>query len=155
MLYMAKTSLVTYLQIASCTRSAILNTAMFRWDGVGPLTSISKQVSLKKSAIFPWFSSVMASDHTPINYYRAYSNNCCVHYLLALWLNARTYWQWAGPKLHSILSTHRLKGTCFLITESDKRMRLLTRLYGNNMYQDRYTVALQHMPHYPYQHCVL
>ena len=40
-------------------------------------------------------------------------------------------WQWVGPKLHSLLSTHCLIGACFLTTESDKRMRLLTRLYGN------------------------
>ena len=39
-------------------------------------------------------------------------------------------WQWAGPKLHSLLSAHRLIGAYFHTTESDKRMRLLTRLYG-------------------------
>ena len=41
-------------------------------------------------------------------------------------------WQWAGPKLHSLLSACRLIGAYFLTTESDKCMRLLTRLYCNN-----------------------
>ena len=31
----------------------------------------------------------------------------------------------------SLLSAHRLIGACFHTTESDKRMRLLTRLYGS------------------------
>ena len=31
---------------------------------------------------------------------------------------------------HSLLSAHHLIGAYFLTTESDKRMRLLTRLYG-------------------------
>ena len=39
------------------------------------------------------------------------------------------YKQWAGPKFHSLLSTHPLIGAYFLTTESNKRMRLLTRLY--------------------------
>ena len=39
-------------------------------------------------------------------------------------------WQWVGPKFHSLLSAHRLIGACFLTTDSDKCMRLLTRLYG-------------------------
>ena len=40
--------------------------------------------------------------------------------------------QWAGPKLHSLLSAHHL-GTYFLTTEDGKHMRLLTRLYGMTM----------------------
>ena len=37
-------------------------------------------------------------------------------------------WQWAGPKLHSLLSIHRLIGAYFLTTKSDKHIRLLTPL---------------------------
>ena len=40
-------------------------------------------------------------------------------------------WQWAGPKLHSLLSAHRLIGAYyFLTTERDECMRLLIRHYG-------------------------
>ena len=54
-LYMARTSLPTYFWIPSYTRSAILNTVMFHWDGFGllTLTSTSKWVLPKKSAFFP------------------------------------------------------------------------------------------------------
>ena len=37
---------------------------------------------------------------------------------------------WVGSKIHSLLSAHHLIGAHFLTTESDKCMRLLTRLYG-------------------------
>ena len=57
--------------------------------------------------------------------------NTGIHNLLAMSLSARTCWQWAGPKLHSLLSAHRLISACFLTIESDKHMRLLTRLYGS------------------------
>ena len=68
-----------------------------------------------------------------MGYYRAYSKNRCVFNLLALWLSTRTCWQWAGPKLHSLLSAHCLVGTCFLTIESDKCRRLLTRLYSTTI----------------------
>ena len=38
--------------------------------------------------------------------------------------------RWAWSKLYSLLSAHHLIGAYFLTTEGDKRMRLLTRLYG-------------------------
>ena len=121
----------TYFQIASCMRLAILNTVMLHWDGFGLLTSTSKRrVSPMKSAILPRFSSSDGFWSYFMKYYRAFFKNHYVHNLLALWLNARTCWQWAGPKLDSLLSTHCLIGAYFLITKSDKRMRLLTRLYG-------------------------
>ena len=126
---MARINLPTYFRIASCTRSALLNTEMFHWDGFGLLTSTGSE-SPKKSTVFHCFLPAMASDHTPMNYYRAYSKNRCVYNLLALWLSVRTCWQWAGPKLHSLLSAHHLIGACFLTTESDKRTHLLTRLFG-------------------------
>ena len=74
----------------------------------------------------------MASYHTLMNYFRAYSKNRCVYNLLALSLSARTCWQWARPKRHSLLSAHRLICACFLTTESDKRMRLLTVISANS-----------------------
>ena len=40
--------------------------------------------------------------------------------------------EWAGQKLHSLLSAHHLIGAYFLTSESDKRMHLLTRLYGTS-----------------------
>ena len=144
MLYMARTSLPTYFGIASCTRSAILKTVMFHWDGFGllTLTSISKWVLPKKSAIFPvffqrWLPIILLWTIS----YRAYSRNRCVHSLLDLWLSAWTCWQWAGPKLHTLLRAHRLIGACFLTTESDKHMRLLTRLYCNT---GRFSFLLMH-----------
>ena len=73
----------------------------------------------------------MAFDHTSTNYYRGFFKNGCFHNLLVLWLSVRTCWQWAEPKLHSLLSAHRLIGAYFLTTESSKRMCLLTRLYGS------------------------
>ena len=128
---MARTSLPIYFQITSCTRSAILNTVMFHWDWFGFLTLTSKWVSPKK-LFFHDFLPAMASDHTSMKYYcnRAYSKNHCVHNLLALWSSAQTCWQWARPKLHSLLSAHHLIDECFLTTKNDKRMHLLTRLYG-------------------------
>ena len=44
--------------------------------------------------------------------------------------SAHSCQQWAGPIFHSLLSAHHLIGAYFLTTESDKRMRLLTRFYG-------------------------
>ena len=38
--------------------------------------------------------------------------------------------RWVGSTLPFLLSTHHLIGAYFLTTESDKRMCLLTRLYG-------------------------
>ena len=38
----------------------------------------------KEVGYFSGFFPVMASDHTPMNYYRAYSKNRCDHNLLAL-----------------------------------------------------------------------
>ena len=131
MLCMTRICSPTCFRIASCTRLAILNTVTFHWDKFVLLTSTSKRVLPKKSTIFPRFLPAMASNHASMNYYRAYSKNHCVHNLLALWLSARMCWQWAGPKLHSLLSAHYLIGTYFLTTESDKRMHLLTRLYSS------------------------
>ena len=70
----------------------------------------------------------MVSDHTPMNYYRAYSKNRCVHNLLALWLSA---WTCCGQDQNFIKRTSCNRHTFNLLTtESDKRMHLLTRLYG-------------------------
>ena len=38
--------------------------------------------------------------------------------------------RWAGSTLPFLLSTHHLIGAYFLTTKGDKRIRLLTRLYG-------------------------
>lgn len=38
--------------------------------------------------------------------------------------------RWAESILHSLLSARHLIGAYFLTTEGDKRLRLLTRLYG-------------------------
>ena len=38
--------------------------------------------------------------------------------------------RWVGSTLPFLLSAHHLIGAYFLTTEGDKRMRLLTRLYG-------------------------
>ena len=38
--------------------------------------------------------------------------------------------RWAESKLRSLLSAHHLIGAYFFTSEDDKRMRLLTRLYG-------------------------
>ena len=38
-----------------------------------------------------------------------------------------------GPNFHSLLSAHHLIGAYFLTTESDKCMRLITRLYGTTI----------------------
>ena len=40
---------------------------------------------------------------------------------------------WAESKLRSLLSAHHLIGAYFLAAEGDKRMRLLTRLYGSSL----------------------
>ena len=44
--------------------------------------------------------------------------------------SAHSCQQWAGPNFHSLLRAHHLIGAYFLTTESDKHMRLLTKLYG-------------------------
>ena len=130
MLYMARTNLPTYFRIASCMRSAILNTSMFHWDGFGLLTFALTEASAKEIG---YFSTVFFQRWLPIILPWTITEKCCVHNLVALSLSARTGWQWAGPKFHSLLSAHRLIGVCFLTTESDKHMRLLTRLYGNHL----------------------
>ena len=128
---MARTNLPTYFRIASCMRSAILNTSMFHWDGFGLLTFALTEASAKEIG---YFSTVFFQRWLPIILPWTITEKCCVHNLVALSLSARTGWQWAGPKLHSLLSAHRLIGACFLTTESDKRMRLLTRLYGTLLF---------------------
>ena len=47
---------------------------------------------------------------------------------------AQMYWQWEGSKFHPLLSARHLIGAHFLTTENDKRIRLLTRLYGMHVY---------------------
>ena len=137
MFYMAKIYSPTYFRIASCTRLAILNTAMFHWDGIRLLTLTRSESCQRNRLFFHDFLPAMASDHTSMNYNRAFFENRCVHNLLTLSLSARTCWQWVGPKLHSLLSAHRLIGAYFLTTESDKCIRLLTRLYGILSYMYR------------------
>ena len=73
----------------------------------------------------------MASDHSSMTYELERLKNRWVYNLLAMYLSARTYWQWAGPIFHSLLSAHHLTGAYFLTTESDRHMHLLTRLYGS------------------------
>ena len=110
----------------------MLNTAgeVLRLRRVELLTSTSKRVSPNKTAIFRSFLPAMASSHTSMNYNKAALKNRRVHNFARASSSARTCWRWAGPKLHSLLSAHHLIGAYFLTTESDKRMRLLTRLYG-------------------------
>ena len=127
MFCMAKICSPTYLRIIGCTRLTILNTVVFHWDGFGLLTLTLKHVSPKKLASF---LPAMASNYTSMNYYRAFSKNRCIYNLLAMWLSAQMCWQWAGPKLQSLLSAHCLIGTYFLTTESGKGMCLLIRHYG-------------------------
>ena len=101
-------------------------------DGVGLMTSTFEASCLECWLFFHGFLPVMASDYTSTNYYESFFKSRCVQNRLALWLRARTCWQWAGPKLHSLLyvNAHHLIGAHFLTTNSDKCMRLLTRLYG-------------------------
>ena len=137
------TDLPTCFQIASCTRSAIYSTLWCSTETGLHLDFDFEASSLaKKPAIFPLFSSSDDFDRTPMNYYRAYSKNHCVHNLLALWLSAWMCWQWVGPKLHSLLSAPRLIGACFLTTKSDKRMRLLTRIYSNILQLQHHEIIL-------------
>ena len=62
-----------------------------------------------------WNKDFLRSDFTP-------RNRVCVFDFNLNW--------WAGSKLYSLLSAHHLIGAYFLTTKSDKRMRLLTGLYG-------------------------
>ena len=73
----------------------------------------------------------MASNHTFVNYN---SSGLHTHRLQTCWLvssSASLCQEWVGPKFHSLLSAHHLIGAYFRTTESNKHMRLLTRLYGN------------------------
>ena len=80
------------------------------------------------------FLPVMASDYSFTTYKLELLKNCWVHRFAFLVLEdivyARMYWQWVGPKFHSLLSAHHLIGPHFLTTDNDKHMHLLTRLYG-------------------------
>ena len=118
--------LPTYFRIASCMRSAILNTAMFHWDRFGLLTST--EASLAKEV--GYFSTVFFQRWLPIILPRTITELIprIAVFITCSFVIER--WQWAGPKFHSLLSAHRLIGACFLATQSDKRMGLLTRLYG-------------------------
>ena len=120
-------------QIATWTRLVILDTVMFHWDRLGLLTSTSKWVSPKTVSYFSPFSS---SDGYRSYFHellqRLFQESLYVHnyllalwlrnYLLALWLSAQMCWQWVGPKVYSLLSKHRLIGSYFVTTESDKRI---------------------------------
>ena len=129
-LCMASICLPTYFQNnISYTRVPILNILMFFWDGDGQ-TLRNESCGLVTSLFFHGFLPVMAFDHSSMTYKLELLKNRWVHNLLAMQLSAQSYWQWAGPKFHSLLSAHHLIGAYFLTTESDKRMRLLTRLYG-------------------------
>ena len=87
--------------------------------------------SEKDGYFFHSFLPPMASIHTSMNYNISVLKNHRVHNLLAWYSSTQTCWQWVGPKFHSLLSTHHVMGAYFLTTtESDKCMRLLTRLYG-------------------------
>ena len=127
-LCMASICLPIYLQNnISYTRVPILNTMMFLGDGDGQtLRSESHWLTMRPLFFLP----AMASDHSSMIYKLELLKNCWVHNLLAMCLSAQTYWQWAWPKFYPLLSTHHVIGTHFLTTESDKHMRLLTRLYG-------------------------
>ena len=74
----------------------------------------------------------MASNHTFMNYNISGLRTHNFKPASLVSLSAHSYQQWAEPIFHSLLSTHHLIGTCFLTTESDKRMRLLTRQYGSS-----------------------
>ena len=81
------------------------------------------------------FLPAIASDHrlSSITYKLELLKNCRAYNLLAMCSKTQTYWQWARPKFHSLLSAHHLIGVYFLTTESDKHICLLTRLYDNQL----------------------
>ena len=131
---MASICLPTYLQNISYTRVPILNIVMFFWDGTVRLFEASLADSRQDDYFSTDFLPAMASDHSSMTNKLELLKNRWVHKLLAMcsidWARARTYWQWAGPKIFTLLSAHHLIGTYFLTTESDKHMHLLTGLYG-------------------------
>ena len=113
-----------------------LNIMMFFWDGDSRILR-SESCGLATSRLFSTdFLPAMTFDHSSMTYKQEFLNNRWVHNLLAAMCSIgdraleRTYWLWVGPKFYSLLSVCHLIGTYFLTTESDKRMRLLTRLYG-------------------------
>ena len=118
----------------SATRECLYSTS---WCSLGRGRSDSSiEASLVDSLQDDYFSTgflpAMASDHSSLTNTLERLKS---RWILTCWScarsierspNSRTYWQWAGPKIHSLLSAHHLIGVEFLTTESDKRMRLLT-----------------------------
>ena len=130
MLCMARICSLTYFWIVSYTRWAILNTGIpLRWVRTLDLNfeaSLTKEVGYFFPVFFQWWLLIIL----PWTIAELFPG-IAVYKLLALWLSARMCWQWAGPKLHSLLSAHRLIGAYyFLTTERDECMRLLIRHYG-------------------------
>ena len=72
------------------------------------------------------FRPAMTSDQSSMTYKLELLKNRWVHNFLAMCSSAQTYWQWTGPKFHSLLSAHHLIDAYFFTTESDKRMRFFT-----------------------------
>ena len=63
---------------------------------------------------FTNFLPAMAFDHDSMTYKLGLLKNHWVHNLLAMCSSTQTYWQWARPKFHSLLSAHLLIGAYFL-----------------------------------------
>ena len=101
--------------------------------------SLRRRSTSDKTTIYPWlFCQRWSPDHGSMTYKLELLKNCWVDKFAYLGrvlediVYAWTYWQRAGQiKFHSLLTAHHLIGIPFLITESDKRMRLLTRLYSS------------------------
>ena len=121
----------TYLEIASCTRLAILaryHDALLQW---GRTLDLNFEASFaKQDGYFSSFLPVMASNHTSITIRELLSR-------IAKFISCRLC-AWAlehadsgqGQNFTPIKLTSSNIGAYFLATESDKCMHLLTRLYG-------------------------
>ena len=118
-------SLQTYFQIASCTRLD-LDTVMWcdvMWCDV-PLRQV-RTLDLDFELPRRFSSNGFRSC-----FHKLTEQNCCVHNLLAFVIDRSNVLTVGGAKTSLSISTHRLIGAYFLTTESDKHIRLLTRLYG-------------------------
>ena len=133
-LCMASTCLPTYLQ-NNISYTRVLIRSSFGTGTVRlQVRSKSRGLTIRRLFFHGFSASDGRFDHSSMTYKLELLRNRWVHSLMAMCMMCSinwAYWQWAGPKFHSPLSTHHLISAYFITTKSDKCMCLLARLYGN------------------------
>ena len=115
---------------------AVCSPTYFRWPAAQQWLAWYAQhcLRLRRVELLPNKTAIFRSFLPAMSYFHELQQSCPQDspnsQLAGLVLERSNVLTVGGAKLHSLLSAHHLIGAYFLTTESDKRMRLLTRLYG-------------------------